>query len=283
MNRIQKKCFVASTGVHLLLVVILFIGSAFFSPPKKTDDLQELDLVPRNLVDALVSGGGERVRGTPQPPSPPPRAAEPTPTPEKAKEPDPPKETVKQQKPPKPDVESFEITKKQPKLSSDALKMVTRKQNPVKNQKKTSSSTSVSDGRDEQLAKLSQELVRTARGLKDGTAPPTDIVDVGRGGGGPSYANYKSWIYTVYLNAWLAPDDARQDSGVVEAEVTILRDGTVLSSQIISKSGDGQMDASVQRTLKRVTNIGKPFPDGVKENQRTYNLRFDIKTKRGLA
>jgi TonB family protein len=279
MSRVQKKCFIASTGVHLLLVVILFVGSAFFSPPKKGEDLQELDFVPTRLVDAMVSGGGERVRGTPQPPTPPP-SSHATPTPERAKEPDPPKEPVKQQKQPKSDVESFEVTKKQPKLSPDALKMVTR--NSSKTHKKTNPSTTASDARDEQLAKLSQEIARTARGLKDGTATPTQIVDIGPGGGGPSYANYKSWIYTVYLNAWVAPDDAAQDSGVVEAEVTILRDGTVQSSQISSKSGDSQMDASVQRTLKRVTTIGKPFPEGVKENQRTYTLRFDIKTKRGF-
>jgi TonB family protein len=283
MNRIQKKCFVASTGVHLLLVVILFVGSAFFSPPKKAEDLQEVDILPTKLIDAMMSGGGERVRGTPQPPSPPPRAAEPSPTPEKAKEPDPPKEQVKQQKPPKPDVESFEPTKKQPKLSPEALKMVSRKQTSNKTQKKTSSSNNTSDGRDEQLAKLSQEIARAARGIKDGTAAPTQIVDIGPGGGGPSYANYKSWIYTRYLNAWVPPDDAAQEFGVVEAEVTIARDGTVISSKIISRSGDPQLDGSVQRTLSRVTTIGKPFPDGVKENERTYNLRFDIKTKRGLA
>ena len=280
MSRLQKKCYVASTGLHLLLVLILFMGSAFFSPPKKGEDLQELDFIPRNLVDALVSGGGERIKGTPTPPTPPP-AAQPTPV-EKAKEPEPPKEVTKQPKQPKPEVESLEVTKKQPKLAAENLKMVTRKQSSPKNQKKVTSSTAPSDGREE-LARLSQEIARTARGIKDGTASATEIADVGPGGGGPSYANYKTWIYTVYFNAWVAPEDATSDSGVVEATVTIARDGTVLSSQVLSKSGDPQMDASVQRTLKRVITIGKPFPEGVKESQRTYNLRFDIKTKRGLA
>ncbi len=30
MNRLQKKCLMATVGVHLLLIVILLVGPAFF-------------------------------------------------------------------------------------------------------------------------------------------------------------------------------------------------------------------------------------------------------------
>src|SRR5947208_317873 len=80
----------------------------------------------------------------------------------------------------------------------------------------------------------------------------TEISDFGTGSDGPSYANYKSWIYTVYLNAWVAPENATSDSAVVEATITIARDGTVISSSVTGKSGDSQMNSSVQRTLNRV-------------------------------
>jgi hypothetical protein len=43
------------------------------------------------------------------------------------------------------------------------------------------------------------------------------------------------------------------------------------------------VDASVQRSLDRVTTIGRPFPEGSKDQQRTYILKFDLRAKRGLA
>jgi TonB family protein len=84
----------------------------------------------------------------------------------------------------------------------------------------------------------------------------------------------------VYWNAWVAPDSA--ESGVVHAKVTISSDGSVVESWIINGSGDSNVDASVQRTLKRVTTIGRPFPEGMNEKQKTYNLSFDLKAKKGL-
>ncbi len=60
MNRLEKKCLIATAGFHLLLLVILFVGPAFFSSKPKPDDSQVLDVIPANLVDAAVSSG---VRG----------------------------------------------------------------------------------------------------------------------------------------------------------------------------------------------------------------------------
>jgi len=273
MNRLQKKCFIASTGVHLLLVLILFVGPAFLSRPKKAEDLQELNFIPKDLVDALVSGGG-----TPRPA--PPARTPPAPAPERVKEPDPPsKEVVKETKQTKPEPESLELPKK-PKLAPENLKIVSRNNKATKTAKKTP----IPDMRAQELAKASEMIRQTARGIKESAASAVDIRDeAGPSGGGPTYANYKSWIYTVYLNAWVAPEDATSDSGVVEATITIARDGTVISSKLTSKSGDPEMDASVQRTLSRVATIGRSFPEGVKENERTYVLRFDIKMKRGVA
>jgi len=38
MNRLQKKCIMATAGFHLLLLVILFVGPAFFWSREKPDD-----------------------------------------------------------------------------------------------------------------------------------------------------------------------------------------------------------------------------------------------------
>src|ERR1051326_3021211 len=64
MNRLQKKCFIASAGTHLLLMVILFVGPAFQSSKHdKSEDLPLLDIIPSKTVDALVAPSG----GTPPP------------------------------------------------------------------------------------------------------------------------------------------------------------------------------------------------------------------------
>ena len=59
MNRLQKKCFVASAGLHLLLGLILVIGPAFLVSQSKPDNMPVLDFVPLKTVDALMSGGGD--------------------------------------------------------------------------------------------------------------------------------------------------------------------------------------------------------------------------------
>ena len=66
MNRLQKKCVLATAGVHLLLFVILLVGPAFFAPRPKADDLQVLDVIPANLIDAPFASG---VRNAEPPPT----------------------------------------------------------------------------------------------------------------------------------------------------------------------------------------------------------------------
>ena len=78
MNRLQKKCVLATAGVHLLLFVILLVGPAFFQPRPKADDLNVLDVIPANLIDAQFTSG---VRNA-QPPAPTPVVTPPTPQPQ---------------------------------------------------------------------------------------------------------------------------------------------------------------------------------------------------------
>jgi hypothetical protein len=48
----------------------------------------------------------------------------------------------------------------------------------------------------------------------------------------------------------------------------------VLSAKIIRKTGDAALDRSVQRALDHVKTIGKSFPSGSKDSQRTFTLDF---------
>ena len=76
MNRLQKKCAIATAGFHLLLLVILFVGPAFFWSREKQDDTPVLDMIPAILVDSASTGVKDA-----QPPPPTPVVVPPQPAP----------------------------------------------------------------------------------------------------------------------------------------------------------------------------------------------------------
>jgi len=290
MNRLQKKCFIASAGTHLLMVLILFVGPAFLSGKSKPVDIQTINFIPDNLVMASVAGGGNP-RAATRPPAPvqvtPPSPPQQQPK-QQERQPDPPKVAETKQK--TIDPESFETVKdKKPRLPQVSTKPVIRKSNDSKKQKQptTEDSRDRERERERQMADArlrSEAFNRAARSIGNNTSSATIIDEnFGPGGGGPTYASYASWVQTVYLGAWVPPDSIESASAVARASITIANDGRVVSSRIISKSGVREIDESVQRTLDRVTTIGRPFPEGMKEKQHTYILRFDAKAKEGLA
>ena len=67
MSRLQKKCFIVSAGVHLLLFVILLVGPAFLSSKSHSEDAQTLDFYPSKLIEAALTGGGNRNAKAPAP------------------------------------------------------------------------------------------------------------------------------------------------------------------------------------------------------------------------
>jgi type IV secretory pathway VirB10-like protein len=88
MNRNQKKCLIASVGLHLLLPTIVLVGSGFFSRPKP-DTSPTINFIATKTVDDLLSGGGDntvkappaRLVAPPVPQSPQTPVVERTPTP----------------------------------------------------------------------------------------------------------------------------------------------------------------------------------------------------------
>src|ERR1017187_496723 len=113
MNRLQKKCVIVTAGIHLLLLVILVVGPAFFYSRPKADDLQVLDVIPANLIDAAFNSGV--ANAVPPPPAPvtPPQPPPPVP--------------VVTPPPPQPEkVEKAEPVKPPDKLSPDSLMPVVK-------------------------------------------------------------------------------------------------------------------------------------------------------------
>jgi len=291
MNRLQKKCFVASAGVHLLLALILFIGPAFIPSRPKPEDLPTLDFVPVKTVDELISGGGnpkaKPVAALPAqpPPQPQPAAAPPPkPQPEPARpkpEPEPPKEVA-----PASQEDSLEPAKeRQPKKIEISTKLVTRKRDDNADSKQAREETqareqakAVADARH----RLARQIGRLADHIDSELSGGTTVELKGPGGGGLPYANWRAAIKSAYEKAWLLPDGVADEEATTAASVTIARDGTVLSHEITHLSGDSVVDRSVQATLDRVLQV-QPLPETSKDERRTVVINFSVKAKRGLG
>ena len=267
MNRLQKKCLIATAGFHLLLLVILIVGPAFFAPSPKPDDTQVLDVIPANVVDEALNSG---VRGA-KPPPPAPAPPAPKPVVQPAPMPQPTLlsrlEKVFTPEPPKPVTEPVEI---QPhKIQPDLTPVV----------RDSSENFTPARSKDDTQAKLRAEALKAARALEKNLSPTTPI-DV-PGDSDAAVANYASVVKSIYEQAWTPPDDAANDDANTKVSVTISSDGTVITAHIITPSGDSGVDETVQRTLERVKII-EPFPTGSTDKERTYIINFNLKAKRML-
>ena len=282
MNRLQKKCFIASAGLHLLLVLILVVGPAFLSSKSKLEEMPTIDFIPTKLIDAAFSDGGNP--NTRPPPPAPPAPAPPLPPlqrevspPEQKPEPKP--EPVK---PVKPVVESLEARKEparpKPEITTTA---VSRNADSQKKPKQPSDADARAKKEADDHRKAAAALIASSsRSLRNDLSPATAIdINPGPGGGGEAYANYAQMVKSIYEHAWLPSDDTTSDEAITKVTVTISREGKVKSSRIIKGSGDSSVDKSIQRTLDRVTFIA-PFPEGTKDQERTFTINFNLKAKR---
>jgi len=259
MNRLQKKCVIAIAGTHLLLLTILIVGPAFFNQQPKADNTQVLDVIPANLIDAAMNSGVRNA--TPPPPAPivpqpQPQLQQIAPTP-KPVEPTPSlmtrMENLFKSTPVKPTPPQPETHKIQPNLTP-----VTR-----------TSANNVSNPRDAKA--IANAIKNLKNNLKSGTTINLS------GESSVATANYASAVRSVYDAAWILPDTIAKDENIT-VSVTIASDGTVISSRIVTASGDAPADASVQRTLDRVQFVAA-FPEGSTDKERTYTIIFNPQVK----
>ena len=267
MNRLQKKCVIATAGIHLLLLLVLVFGSAFFSPRPKPDDTQLLDVIPSNLIDAAFNSG---VRGA-TPPAPAP-VAQPAPQPPQPKAVEAPSipERLKELFTPEPSPEPVKPAPK--KTESPKTHQIQISTEPVTRVAPKTSATTATDDSQQTARAISTAI----RNLKRNFSPGTTI-DM-PGDSTVAYANYASVVKSIYDRAWTLPDTIAADENIT-VKVTIASDGTVISSRIIERSGDTPVDASVQRALDRVTFVAA-FPEGSSDKQRTYTINFNPQIKK---
>ena len=309
----EKKCLLASTVMHGSLVLLLVFGSAFLSSAPKKQEFPRLRVVPHTLVDDALAGGGgnpnipitdDVQKGdtmTPQPPAPAPAPTPPTPQPTLVQLPPPaptPKPTkpvikqadpkpaptkpepVKVAKPLKPDPKAPE---KAPDLK-DLLKPIVRTSDDKAKAKAEAeareAAREVARAESAYQSKLAKAFGGATSNLREGFASGTKV-DVG-GPGGQAYADYRMFVQAVYQETWerLLPQDILADDTTSLISVTISRSGRILNSRVVTRSRDTAIDRVVQRTLKDVTTIGRPFPSTAKDEERTFEILFTFRKRR---
>lgn len=315
MNRLQKKCLAGSAALHGLLGIILLVAPGFLSK-REPESLPPITVIPSRVLDSLLTGGGKPTGAppppavkieqplptlpppppqpvakvepaSPPPPKPPPELPKPVvknpilPAPTVKKEPvkhveaePPPKAVKKQNSKTTPEKSKFDFSKVKAKPSD--IKRETDKKKAVATEENDAAEAAASQARAKALAGLKGSL----NSLKSNLSSPISAEPLGPGG--EAFANYGQIVVSIYQNAWSIPDDVNDDSAVVQATVTIARDGTVVSARLLQRSGRSMVDKSVQRTLDAVKFIQK-FPEGARDAQRTFNINFNLKAKRQLG
>jgi TonB family protein len=271
MNRLQKKCLIATAGFHLLLLVILFVGPAFFWSRENPDTSPVLDMIPANLVDSASTG----VQSPQPPPAPAPIVTPPQPPTPPAPQPvvqPAPEPTIAEKlekffkpEPVKPTPAPTEIQPHTPKVNLTLTTHIVPKNTSTPNKTTPDNSKAINSA---------------VTALRNSLSHATQIDPVGNSSA--AAANYAQVVKSIYEQAWILPDDMDSDAANTKVRVTISSDGTVVSAKIITPSGDAKLDASVQRTLERVTFIA-PFPSGTTDTERTYIINFNPQIKRMLG
>ncbi len=278
MNRLQKKCVIATAGFHLLLLVILFVGPAFFWSREKPDTTPVLDMIPANLVDSATTG---LLNAQPPPPAPAPVV---TPAPQPA--PPEPKPVVQPAPTPAPTptptlTERVEKFFKPVEEKPAPAKMENPSHTPKVNLTPVTWTVPKNNSTTTKTTTDNSKAIKSAlRALRANLSAPTTVAPVGNSSA--AAANYAQVVKSVYEQAWMPPDDTASDDANVRVRVTIASDGRVISAQVIGASGDAGVDRSVQNTLDRVTDIA-PFPAGSNDTERTYIINFNLKAKRLLG
>jgi TonB family protein len=283
MNRLQKKCLIASGGFHGLLLLILLFGSALMPDDRPSPATRITFFDPGKVTDDLTHGGSPEANAVPVPPTPiaPPQppvnapVVPPQPQPQVQPQPQPVRREVPQPAPiPAKDPEFTPVKPKTPQ--TDEFTPVDHP--PVK---RVASNTAAADARAKAIAdnqrRLANQLNKTISQLGSSLSKATVISTSSGDDGGEAAVNYGDLVRSMYDAAWNRPVSANNSATVV-VSVTIARNGHVTRHEITTPSGDSVLDRSILNALENVTDI-QPFPAGSKDDERTYSIKFNLSAK----
>jgi periplasmic protein TonB len=272
MDRLQKKCFIASCGMHGVLFLVVLFGAAFFTA-EKPPPVGTLTMIPTKFFDNMPPGGG----GNPNIPRTDARIKGETLEPVPPKPPQPVKTEVPKPKvEPKPDVAKAEPPPKTiPKQAPIELRPVSKIANATKpkTDPKAKAQADAKAAQKELAKAIGQVRENMRQGFTSGTA-----VEVS-GPGGEAYASYRSFVFAAYDNAWTIHPDVANDESAVLTKIVVHRTGRIISAEIVRRSGNVAIDKSVQRALDTVRSL-PPFPEAARDQERTFTIEFNLKAKR---
>jgi TonB family protein len=297
MTRLQKKCFLFSAGMHGLLGIILLGSSAFRDKPA-TKDIPILNMIPANILDRAGAGGGssEPAAAPQQPQQPQHLVQAPQPAPAAIQTPRPvtrqqPVEPVERPRPRKVEREptpepamASEPVAKPPRKHHEVVADFTPATSANLKAKTHPSDTAAADSASRATARrlqrqIAQSLDALASGVRSSGAKGT-VVDMPGQGGGEAFAGYETVIYNVYFHAWITPDGVANTLAGADVKIVVARDGTILSAEVVNKSGERALDKSVERVLREVAKL-PPFPASAHDEQRSFLIRFNLEAKEG--
>jgi hypothetical protein len=103
-------------------------------------------------------------------------------------------------------------------------------------------------------------------------------------GGGDAFVNYRTAVFNAYYQAWKTPETGAHRLAVADVKIVVARNGDVISSEFVSKSGDAAVDQPVQRALDQVERQKlPPFPPKSEDTERTFILRFNLEAKQSAG
>ena len=271
MTRLLKKCFFLSVGLHVLLVAVLILGAAFLvTQPEKVPAVLSM-IAPSELENLLNPPAPSQTKPNINQPSavrhtqvtPPRPPVKPIVQPPRVTPPKPPrvKPTPRPKKP----------TPKKTKPKNTA-KTPSQIRVNIGNPKNHTNKTRPTPSRPVNPAVNSKDVNIALKGLNNLSAKIKVQVS---GSNRAAFATYAQHVVAVYRRAWqpLIPKNLAR-TRIAEVSVTIDRTGRVIRARITRRTGDAALDKSVQRALDKVRSVGKSFPSGSRDAQRTFILDF---------
>ena len=172
-------------------------------------------------------------------------------------------------------VEARAVVKTLPKV--DLTKTAKRDAQTLEDEKARADAAREAERRRQIAAGLGKSASNIQRNTSKAAA--VEATGSGDGSGGQAAINYRQYVAARYKSEY---DDAlARASGiaagdlVVRASVTINSSGRVVASEIITRSGNKELDRLVQHILDGVKQI-EGFPPGAQDSERTFKLRFHL-------
>ena len=289
MDRIAKRCFVASLALHGTLLGVVLVGAAFSQRSRSTEVVPVPPvLIPGPSVDAILNGVSEgsslppnptpstphapRVVVTPPAPVPPstPRASKNS-TPREEK----PVNPVKAGKP----IETVDNNAKS-LVSTVLVKRPRTTEGTISKNSHDSEARKATDKSQHQRNSDIDHAMDKLASLSNDRLTMSDMPGTGSGGSGP--VNYRQAVLGAFDDAWNPPAEITDNVAVAVARITVHRSGKLTDARIIKGSNNALMDRSVQSALEAVKSL-PPFPQGATDLERVFNIEFNLKAKRATG